>query len=369
MFGYIYINEQELKLREYTTYRSFYCGLCQELHRRYGRRAQLVLNYDTTFLAILLTGLYEPETTVDESRCLLHPVHKHQMARNDAIGYAADMCVLLAYQKGLDDWEDEHRPSGRILSSLLESAYKKIVDEYPRQAKAVEENIGRLHEIEAAWKARSAASGSDTGSEAEAAREESSDTKKVYGAEPVCDGRGSAPDAATDIDYVAGLTGNFLAELFVWKDDLWQDDLRQIGFYLGKFIYLMDALEDIEKDKKHGNYNVFAAALGDRTAEKPVEKEKGASPGQDALNDMPDGGGRSIWADPYREEIQKILTGMMTEASRAFERLPVLMYAPIIRNILYSGVWCKYSMLQEKAGGKKKDQAKTGVGGDYERSI
>ncbi|MCC8106930.1 MAG: DUF5685 family protein [Clostridiales bacterium] len=314
MFGYIYINEQELKLREYTTYRSFYCGLCQELHRRYGRRAQLVLNYDMTFLALLLTGLYEPETIFEEKRCLPHPVHAHAMAQNEAIGYAADMCVLLAYQKGLDDWEDERKVSGRTISALLKSGYERIRAEYPRQAKAVEENIRQLHEVEEAWK--KAPHGNQDGEDMNAA---------------------SKGDAGYDIDYVAGLTGNFLAEMCVWKEDIWQDDLRQIGFYLGKFIYLLDAVEDIEKDRKHGNYNVLEADTAD------------------------------IWEEPRREEIRRILNGMMAEASRAFERLPVIEYAPIIRNILYSGVWCRYSVMQEKADRKK--EKRTGTGGDYERSI
>ncbi len=283
MFGYIYVNEQELKLREFTTYRSFYCGLCQELHRRYGRRAQLVLNYDTTFLAILLTGLYEPETLFEEKRCFLHPVHKRKMARNDAIGYSADMCVLLAYYKAMDDWEDEHSVSERALAGLLKSGYNQIVKKYPRQEKAMEENIRLLHETEK--------------NAPEPEKEE---------------GRGPA-----QIDYVAGLTGNFLAELFVWKDDLWQDDLRQIGFYLGKFIYLMDAVDDIDRDKKRGNYNIL-------------------------LSDS------DIWEKERQNEIYGMLSGMMAEASRAFERLPVLEYAPILRNILYSGVWCRYAALKEK---------------------
>ncbi|MCD7955428.1 MAG: DUF5685 family protein [Lachnospiraceae bacterium] len=362
MFGYIYINEQELKLREYTTYRSFYCGLCQELHHRYGRRAQLVLNYDTTFLAILLTGLYEPETLFEEKRCLLHPVHKHSMAQNDAVSYAADMCVLLAYQKAQDDWEDERRLSGKTLSALLKSSYEKIAAKYPRQSKAVEENIRLLHEVEKEWLDQKEASG-----------------------------------RPTDLDYVAGLTGNFLAELFVWKDDIWQDDLRQIGFYLGKFIYLMDALEDIEKDRKKGNYNLFSAVLTSADASgctasgnassgnassggaaSSVAASANAAPDGIASDGNASGGTVSgtatpdstaagdaapvsadsnlaevIWQEPLKSEIQKVLTGMMTEASRAFERLPVLEYAPIIRNILYSGVWCKYSALQEKTGSPK----------------
>lgn len=258
----------------------------------------MVLNYDTTFLAIVLTGLYEPETITEEKRCLPHPVHRHPMAKNDAISYAADMCVLLAYQKGMDDWEDERKVSGRTVAALLGSAYQKIAASYPRQTKAVEENIRLLHEAEAEWK------------------------------------DGGMPDGlSADIDYVAGLTGNFLGELYVWKDDIWQDDLRQIGFYLGKFIYLLDAVDDIEKDRKHGNYNVIEA----------VFRAKGISENED------------IWEEPCKSEIQKILAGMMTEASHAFERLPVLEYAPIIRNILYSGVWCRYAALREKAEKKKKD--------------
>ncbi|MCD7884930.1 MAG: DUF5685 family protein [Lachnospiraceae bacterium] len=353
MFGYIYINEQELKLREYTTYRSFYCGLCQELHHRYGRRAQMVLNYDTTFLAILLTGLYEPETLFEEKRCLPHPVHRHAMAQNDAVSYAADMCVLLAYQKARDDWEDEHKLSGKTLSALLKSSYEKIAASYPRQSKAVEENIHLLHEVEREW----------------------SDQQK---------GTLCAADRAADLDYVAGLTGNFLAELFVWKEDIWQDDLRQIGFYLGKFIYLMDALEDIGKDCKKGNYNLFAAIMTSgnisengvpgslSSGETAFDDEGSALSGKSVLDGDASGEGVSgspvpggtaldlcknlaedIWQEPAKTEIQKVLTAMMTEASRAFERLPVLEYAPIIRNILYSGVWCKYAALQEKAGRQK----------------
>ena len=124
MFGYIYVNEQELKLREYTAYRSFYCGLCRNLYQRYGRTAQMMLNYDLTFLAILLTGLYESETKVEERRCILHPLNRHKSAENDAISYAADMCVLLSYHKLKDDWTDEHSIIGASGAALLKKSCK-----------------------------------------------------------------------------------------------------------------------------------------------------------------------------------------------------------------------------------------------------
>ena len=70
MFGYIVVHKPELKVREYETYRASYCGLCHSLKRRQGRLGQLTLSFDMTFLALLLTGLYEPEQQEGRSRCL-----------------------------------------------------------------------------------------------------------------------------------------------------------------------------------------------------------------------------------------------------------------------------------------------------------
>ena len=89
-----------------------------------------------------------------------------------------------------------------------------------------------------------------------------------------------------------------------------------MGFFLGKFVYLMDALEDVKKDRKHGNYNLF------------LEQ-------------------RDIWQEDKEKELRGMLSDMMAQASRAFERLPVLENAEIIRNILYSGVWCRYAALRQ----------------------
>lgn len=274
MFGYIYVNEQELKLREYTAYRSFYCGLCRNLHQRYGRTAQMMLNYDLTFLAILQNGLYEPETVLEEHRCIPHPMKKHPMICNEAISYAADMSVVLSYQKLMDDWEDDHNYMRRAAAQLLKSDYQKLREQYPRQTGAVEENIRLLREAERAGR--------------------------------------------REIDYAAGLNGRYLAEIFVWKEDVWQEELRNMGFYMGKFIYLMDALEDAEKDRNQGNFNVFA-----------------------------DYG--PIWGTEQELQIREILMSMMTASARAFEQLPVLENAEIIRNILYSGVWGRYVIMQKRA--------------------
>ncbi len=281
MFGYIYVNEQELKVRELVTYRGFYCGLCRTLHQRYGRTAQLLLNYDLTFLAILHTGLYETPTRNEHHRCLIHPAVSHLTMQSEAVEYAADMCVLLSWYKLVDDWKDEKKVSRLTMANILYPDVKKLKQKYPRQSAAIEKNIRLLARAE--------------------------------------------QENSTDVDKVSGYTGRFLAEIFVWKDDVWQEDLRTMGFFLGKFIYLMDALDDVEKDRKKGNYNLFLS-YGD------------------------------VWSEENREKIRGLLTEMMIVSSAAFERLPVLEHAEIIRNILYSGVWCRYQLLEP--GTKKKIRAR-----------
>ena len=82
MFGYIGIHKPELKIREYEAYQAGYCGLCRSLKERHGRLGQMTLRYDMTFLAILLTGLYEPETGTGNRRCPAHPIRRSPYRRN-----------------------------------------------------------------------------------------------------------------------------------------------------------------------------------------------------------------------------------------------------------------------------------------------
>ena len=113
-----------------------------------------------------------------------------------------------------------------------------------------------------------------------------------------------------------------MEEIFVYQEDIWSSDLRKVGFYLGKFIYLMDAYEDLQKDRRTGNYNPFLPIMG-----------------------RPD----------YEENALQILTMMAASASKAFEKLPVLENVDILRNILYAGIWTKYKMLRAEKESKHEE--------------
>ncbi len=265
MFGYVTANKPELKIREFARYRGFYCGLCRRLHQNHGRLGQLTLTYDMTFLVLLLSSLYEPETAEHRKRCLIHPARKQFMLTNEITDYAADMNILLTHDHFRDDWEDEKKIPAFIGMKVLAGKKRRIIKKYPRQARAVEHALAELAERER--------------------------------------------ENCHDIDAAAHPFGSLMAELFVWREDPLQQILRMFGFYLGKFIYIMDAYMDLEEDRRKNCYN-------------PLLEEYG----------------KEAWED----RVQEILDGTLRMAAAEFEKLPCEQDLAVLRNILYEGVWTKY---------------------------
>ena len=278
MFGYIVIHKDELKVKDYNRYNSFYCGVCRSLRNNYGLPGQITLNYDMTFLAILLSGLYEDDTKTVMRHCVIHHVKKHGEISNEYTDYAAAMNILLSYYKLKDNWDDDRSLKSNICAGLLKKAFKKAASKFPKQAGIIEDYISGQSECEKSHE--------------------------------------------NNIDTVSSYTGKMLGGIFAMKDDIWKEDLYRMGFFLGKFIYLMDAYEDLRKDQRRHRYNPLAA-----------------------LAQQPD----------YEQQVHDILVMLMAQCASAFERLPILQDASILRNIIYSGVWTRYTdlrQLQQKAKGK-----------------
>ena len=107
-------------------YQAYYCGLCRRLKECYGKRGQLTLSYDMTFLIVLLTGLYEPKTVTGETRCIAHPLEKHPTKINEYTDYAASMNLILPIYKckGRLDRMSE-RKKGILLQKRLEPEESK----------------------------------------------------------------------------------------------------------------------------------------------------------------------------------------------------------------------------------------------------
>ena len=211
MFGYMKIYKEELKVKDYRKYQAYYCGLCKRLKEKYGFLGQITLTYDMTFLIILLTSLYEYKSKYMEETCAIHPVKKHPFLWNEATDYGADMNIALCYFHMMDKWEDEKKTSSYLLMGALRKSYKEVGKKYKRQYRVMKGCLNKLRQCEK--------------------REEKR------------------------IDLAARYFGQLLGELFVYEEDVWEKTLRRMGFYLGKFIYILDAYDDLEKDIINGNYN------------------------------------------------------------------------------------------------------------------
>lgn len=271
MFGYIVVNQPELRIREWEMYHSYYCGLCRILKKKYGRVGQVTLSYDMTFILMLLSGLYDPETVCGKSRCIMHPGKKHEYRCNELTEYVADMNVLLMEYKCLDDWKDDRKRLRLLMARMLARRTGESRRRYSQ----------KLEQIAAAMEKLSLAE----------------------------------EQGVTDLDYMAGCFGQVMAQIVICREDEWKDNLYRFGFYLGKFVYLLDAYEDLEEDIEKGRYNPL--------------KERYKEP-------------------DFEQSCLDILTMMMSACCREFEQLPILDNVEILRNILYSGVWSRYKVVRDR---------------------
>ena len=279
MFGYIIINKAEMKFKEFDVYHAYYCGLCQTLKKKYGSLGQVTLSYDMTFLLMLLCSLYEPEIKEGSCKCIAHPFEKHHYQTSIFTEYIADMNILLSIYKCRDDWADEKKLTKHLFGKLLDRKSKQLRRQYAKKINKVADIMAELSEAE--------------------------------------------KDKVMDIDVMSGLFGEIMAQIAVYKEDEWSENLHKFGFYLGKFIYLLDAYEDIEEDIKKNTYNPF----------------------------------RQIYQkQDFEDECKTILTMMMAECCKEFEKLPVLENVGILRNILYSGVWTRYEIVHDKRTKKSEEE-------------
>lgn len=271
MFGYVTIYKPELKVKDYEKYKAYYCGLCRTLREEHGFLGQMTLTYDMTFAVILLASLYEETCEVSRKCCIAHPFHKGNVLQGEITKYAAAMNMVLAYYHLEDDWLDEKSVKGLAGTKILKSQVKAIEKQYERQCRVIKEKLKQLQQFE--------------------------------------------NENTSHIDIVAGCFGELMSELFTYKQDEWEPILRKVGFYLGKYIYILDAFDDVEKDIKDKQYN----PLKDLYEENRDQKEV------------------------FNKRCFEMLQMMIAEATVEFEKLPCIQDIDILRNILYDGVWIKYN--------------------------
>lgn len=272
MFGYVRINKMDLTFREYENYKGYYCGLCRYLKKNHGEISRLGLNYDITFLIILLTSLYKPNTKIIEETCIVSPFKKKKKIINEITEYAASMNIILCHHKLEDNLLDDKGIKDILAYNIYKGRLKLAYEKYSKKSEIIKEQMKLLNELE---------------------KEESS-----------------------NIDMVSNTFGEIMGEIFSYKEDQYKDDLRRIGFNIGKYIYILDAYEDLEEDYKKGRYNPFSEYINKR--------------------------------EDLKTRVDKLISISLGLLASSIDKLNLQINRGIIENIVYSGVYLRYKNILNK---------------------
>ena len=216
MFGYIMPEKSELKIKEYELFRGYYCGLCKSMGRSFGTFSRFALNYDSVFLGLLLSSIHNEVPVLKKEICIANPLRKKWIVKeSSSIDFAADINVLLTYYKLRDNIRDE----GSLLSRLGQLAFKR----------GYKNSVSRNKELDGIIAA--------------------SINSQVQLEEQNC----SSVDKAAEP--FAHMLSQLIAAGYRREDQSVPRILGWVGYNLGKWIYIIDAFDDIGKDVTSGSYN------------------------------------------------------------------------------------------------------------------
>ncbi len=219
MFGYVRPLKPELLMREFTRYKSLYCGICKQIGHDYGQLPRLTLGYDLTLLAVLLLSLSEQQPPDELAGCISNPLGRKPIARGGPVlELCAALTVLLAWHKADDNVRDENSVKGRAVKTLLGRARRRAAKRYPDFDRIIAEELKRLSEFEK-----------------------------------------GPPDPAAAAIFGRLLERTFtLAAVLVTADQSMQKAIGLFGRHLGSWIYLLDAIDDWADDCNNGSWNPFS---------------------------------------------------------------------------------------------------------------
>lgn len=287
MFGYVKVEKGELRVREWEAYRGLYCSLCRALSKRYGLPARLILSYDMTFLLAVRLAQTETVPHFHPGRCPFNPAKRCSYCDNgsEAFDFICAAAVLLFYYKLRDDITDSGWARRLLLCLLLPLAVL-----WRKKAKRLYPDIDSIASDAMAAQAATEQSGTDS------------------------------------VDRAAHASAEALGKLMRLGAANHADACYRFGYCVGRWVYLIDAADDLQKDFKHKNYNVFLRRY---------------QPQEATLNDA------------QKAEITALLEMTAANAAEALDAAELTVLYPILKNIVLDGM---YATMEQIMKGKKSDE-------------
>ena len=286
MFGYVTPLKPELKIREYESFKSYYCGVCMHIKDNFGNIPRMSLNYDMTFLGLLLDGLHKEERELKIQRCIAHPLKKKPMIiNNKALAYAAAMNVSLVYYKLLDDVADDKSIKSKVSSMILSSYKSKFNRNVTMINDIIEENLKKLSYLE---------------------------VEKKFS---------SIDEIAHPFSEIVGKILNLYPEKFEGDSEEVRGNLYELGYSLGKWIYLIDSLDDLKEDMEKNKFNPidYLYNTDSKTYEELMEE--------------------------IRDRMEFTIFNCGYTCRNALENLPIKRNKEILENIISLGMMDKYTKI------------------------
>ena len=216
MFGYVRADTPYLYIKDEKLYQAMYCGVCKGIKEACGQVSRFGLTYDITFLSVIMHNILGEDVKIEKSHCITHCIRSKLMANTDELTRKLGaLNTLLAYYKYTDDIADEGKGKGKRL--LFKKGYKRAKRAYPEMEKIVKENLAVQERLEKA---------------------------KVDSIDRASDS--TAKTLAQVSDYLLGEKAT--------------EYTHKLFYSVGKWVYLIDALDDYDKDVKKGAYNPFILA-------------------------------------------------------------------------------------------------------------
>ncbi len=270
MFGYIQTCKEELKVREFEAYKGIYCSLCRQMGKEYGLLTRFSLSYDFTFYALLRMAREERCAGFRKGRCVFNPLAKCRFLKETSasLSLAAGVAVILVYYSIKDKLRDQAIKS-RIKAAAaylpFARAHRKARKKHPELERIAAQIMIQQAQLE--------------------------------------------NDRCESLDKAADPTARLLGALFSYGEESESDRriFQRFGYCMGKWVYLMDALDDLEEDRKTGDYNPFLLAYAGQSMEE------------------------------LRENARALLNVTMAEAAAAMELAEYRRFKPIIDNVIYLG--------------------------------
>ena len=272
MFGYIQPLVPELKVKEHEAFKGYYCGLCKTIKENYSNTARFMLSYDCAVLSLLLSSMSEEMPAITQERCIASPLKKKTIIRSKEAQYAAGVNVLLGYGKAKDTAMDDKKLYAHLLLGIFGHQYKHASKDYSELSNQFIQHLSILNELE---------------------------SKKC-----------------SDIDEVSSQFGELLAAVFSlapfeFMNEGTRKAMHHIGYNLGRWIYIADAVDDLDKDFKKARYNVYL--------QRPFNEIKELR-------------------ESIAQEAQFSLKYTLFEACKAYELLDIKRDKDLIDNIMYKGL-------------------------------